>query len=196
MKKVEFYYDIASPYSYLASTQVEKVCQRCGAELDWRPFLIGGVYKETGNRAPLEVPNKKAYMIVDLKDWARYYGVELNFPELFPLNSLKVMRGAIVAKEIGRIRDYTHKMFRLYWVEGEDLSKDEILRKGVEAIGMDANWFMKRIGDQDVKDKLREETSKAVSRGAFGAPTFFIGERMFWGNDRLMLVEEYLKGRL
>jgi len=87
-------------------------------------------------------------------------------------------------------------MFRLYWVEGEDLSKDEILRKGVEAIGMDADWFMKRIGDQDVKDKLREETSKAVSKGAFGAPTFFIGERMFWGNDRLMFVEEYLKGRL
>jgi len=195
-KKVEFYYDISSPYSYLASTRIEGICERYGAELEWKPFLLGGVYKETGNRAPLEVPNKKAYMIRDLNDWARYYGVLLNFPGLFPLNSVKAMRGALVAKEKGKIKDYTHRLFALYWIEGKDLSQDEVLKKAVSDLGMDGDWFLKRIGEQDIKDELRRETEEAVRRGAFGAPTVFMDDRMFWGNDRLIFVEEYLKGSL
>jgi 2-hydroxychromene-2-carboxylate isomerase len=192
-KKVEFYYDLSSPYSYLASTRIEGICEKYDAELEWKPFLLGGVYKETGNRAPLEVPNKKVYMTKDLEDWASSYGVQFNFPDLFPLNSVKFMRGALVAKEKGKIRDYTHKLFALYWIEGKDLSQDEILKSGVTELGMDADWFLKRIGEQDIKDELRKETDEAVSRGAFGAPTIFIGEKMFWGNDRLIFVEEFLK---
>jgi 2-hydroxychromene-2-carboxylate isomerase len=195
-KKVEFYYDISSPYSYLASTQIEGICEKYDAELEWKPFLLGGAYKEAGNRAPLEVPNKKAYVIKDLEDWARYYGIELNFPALFPLNSVKAMRGALVAKEKGKVRDYTHKLFKLYWVQGEDLSQDEVLKKAVSKLGIDSEWFLQRIGEQDIKDKLREETAEAVKRGAFGAPTIFVEDRMFWGNDRLIFVEEYLKGNL
>src|ERR1700757_2274802 len=179
-KKVEFYYDLASPYRYLASTQIERICEKYNAELEWKPFLLGGVYKETGNRAPLEVPNKKAYMIKDLSDWARYYGVEFNFPDLFPLNSVKPMRGALAAREIEKIRDYTHKLFRLYWVHGEDLNNDEVLKGALNEIDIDPGWFFSRIGEQDIKDKLREETSEAVRRGAFGAPTIYVGERMFW----------------
>ena len=98
-KKVEFYYDFGSPYSYLASTQIESICEKYGAELEWRPILLGGVLKEAGNRAPLEVPSKKAYVIKDLANWAMYYGIRLNFPDLFPLNSIKSARGALVAKE-------------------------------------------------------------------------------------------------
>lgn len=195
-KRVEFYYDLGSPYSYLASTQIERICEKYDAQLEWKPFLLGGVYKETGNRAPLEVPNKKAYMIKDLYDWAMYYGVRLNFPDLFPLNSVKPMRGALAAKERDKISDYTHHLFRLYWVEGRDLSQDEILKSAVTEIGIDAGWFLQRIGEQYIKDKLRDETAEAVKRGAFGAPTFYVDGKMFWGNDRLIFVEECLKGNL
>lgn len=195
-KRVEFYYDLGSPYSYLASTQIERICEEYDAELEWKPFLLGGVLKETGNRAPLEVPNKRAYMVKDLANWAKHYGVQLNFPDLFPLNSVKPMRGALAAKEKGKIRDYTYNLFRLYWIEGRDLSQDEILKNAVSEIGMDANWFLQRIGEQDIKDKLRDETAEAVKRGAFGAPTFYVDEKMFWGNDRLIFVEECLRGNL
>jgi 2-hydroxychromene-2-carboxylate isomerase len=193
-KRVEFYYDLGSPYSYLASTQIERICNKYGADLDWKPFLLGGVYKEAGNRAPLEVPNKKAYMVKDLVEWANHYRVKLNFPDLFPLNSVKPMRGALVAKEREKIGEYTHKLFELYWIHGKDLSHDEVLKSAIKELGIDANWFLERIGEQDIKDKLREETDSAVIRGAFGAPTIYIGDKMFWGNDRLIFVEEYLKG--
>ncbi|HEX3033555.1 MAG TPA: 2-hydroxychromene-2-carboxylate isomerase [Thermodesulfobacteriota bacterium] len=192
-KKVEFYYDLSSPYSYLASTQIEEICEKHDAELEWKPFLLGGIYKETGNRAPLEVPSKKAYLIKDVADWAKYYGVELNFPDLFPLNSVKPMRGALAAKEKGKVRDYTHKLFRLYWVQGKDLNQDEVLKDALNELGIDTDWFFRRIGEQDIKDRLREETNEAARQGAFGAPTIFIGDKMFWGNDRLMFVEEHLK---
>jgi 2-hydroxychromene-2-carboxylate isomerase len=195
-KRVEFYYDLGSPYSYLASTQIERICEKYNADLDWKPFLLGGVYKETGNRAPLEVPNKRAYMVEDLAEWARYYGVKFNFPALFPLNSIKSMRGALVAKEKTKIRDYTHKLFELYWVYGTDLSQDDVLKDAVSELGLDSVWFLQRIGEQYIKDKLREETNEAVKKGAFGAPTIYVGDRMFWGNDRLPFVEEYLKGNL
>ena len=195
-KKVEFYYDFSSPYSYLASAKIEGICERYGAGLDWKPFLVGGVYKETGNRAPLEVPSKKAYMIQDVKDWANHYGIVLNFPELFPVNSVKSMRGALVAKEYGRIRDYTHKLFEFYWIRNDDISQDDILRLALNELDMDQELFIKRINEQDIKDKLRNETTEAVRRGAFGAPTIFVGDRMFWGNDRLLFVESYLKGDL
>ena len=195
-KIVEFYYDLGSPYSYLASTRIERICEKYNAQLEWKPFLLGGVYKEKGNRAPLEVPNKKAYMIKDLADWAGYYRVRFNFPDLFPLNSVKPMRGVLVAKEKEKIGDYTHRLFELYWIDGEDLSQDEGLEKAVTELGLDASWFLRRIGEQDIKDKLREETIEAAKRGAFGAPTIFVGDKMFWGNDRLIFLEEYLKGKL
>jgi 2-hydroxychromene-2-carboxylate isomerase len=195
-KKVEFYYDFSSPYSYLASTKIEGICAKYRAELDWRPFLIGGVYKETGNRAPLEVPAKKAYMIQDVKNWANHYGIELNFPDLFPVNSVKSMRGALVAKEQGRIGDYTHTLFKFYWVRNDDISQDDILRLALNDLDMDHELFIKRINEQEIKDELRTETAEAVRRGAFGAPTIFVGDKMFWGNDRLLFVESYLKSEL
>ncbi len=193
-KKVEFFYDLSSPYSYLASTRIEGICEKLAAELDWKPFLVGGVYKETGNRAPLEVPSKKTYMIQDVKDWARHYAVELNFPDLFPVNSVKSMRGALVAKEQGRIGDYTKKLFELYWIQNEDISQDDVLRLALRELGMDHELFMRRINEQEIKDELRNETAEAVRRGAFGAPSIFVGDRMFWGNDRLLFLESYLMG--
>jgi 2-hydroxychromene-2-carboxylate isomerase len=195
-KKVEFYYDFSSPYTYIASTRIEKICEDNGAELEWKPFLLGGLFNDTGVKPAIEIGNKFAYVKRDTQDTARYYGVEFKFPEVFPLNSVKSMRGAFAAAEKDKLIEYNHEMFRLFWTEGWDLSKDDVLRKAVAGVGLDSEWFISRIGEQEIKDRLRHETSKAAARGAFGAPTIFIGDKMFWGNDRLDYVDKFLKGKL
>ncbi|HKQ33507.1 MAG TPA: 2-hydroxychromene-2-carboxylate isomerase, partial [Thermodesulfobacteriota bacterium] len=169
-KKVEFYYDFSSPYTYIASTRIEKICEENGAELEWKPMLLGGLFNDTGVKPAKEIENKFAYIKLDTKDSAKRYGVEFHFPEVFPLNSVKTMRGAFAAAEKGKLTEYNHQMFRLYWTEGRDLSKDDVLMEAVAGVGIDPDWFMARISEQEIKDKLREETSKAAARGAFGAP--------------------------
>ncbi|HSC34951.1 MAG TPA: 2-hydroxychromene-2-carboxylate isomerase [Thermodesulfobacteriota bacterium] len=195
-KKVEFYYDFSSPYTYIASTRIEKICKDNGAGLKWKPFLLGGLFNDTGVKPAIEIGNKFAYIKQDTRDSAKHFGVEFKFPEVFPLNSVKAMRGAFAAAEKGKLTEYNHELFRLYWTEGWDLSKDDVLKKAVAGVGLDPEWFILRIVEQDIKDRLRYETSTAAARGAFGAPTIFIGEKMFWGNDRLDYVDDYLKGKL
>lgn len=195
-RKVEFYYDFSSPYTYIASTRIEEVCEDNGAELEWKPFLLGGIFVETGVKPALQIDNKFAYLKKDLVDTARYYGVEFKFPDLFPLMSVKAMRGAFAASEKGLLIPYNHHLFRLYWTGGKDLSQDDILRAAVNEVGIDPDWFMARIVEQEIKDRLKEETSRAAARGAFGAPTMFVEDKMFWGNDRLDYLDRYLKGQL
>lgn len=193
-KKVEFYYDFSSPYTYIASTRIEKICEDNGAELEWKPFLLGGVFNEIGSVPAVQIDNKFRYLRKDIEDSADYYNVEFNFPDLFPLNSVRSMRGAFAAQEQGKLLEYTHEMFRLYWTQGVDLSKADILGEAVSKIGIDTEWFLNRIGEQDIKDKLRDETNTAIERGVFGAPTMFVDDQMFWGNDRLDFLDRYLKG--
>jgi 2-hydroxychromene-2-carboxylate isomerase len=195
-KKVEFYYDFTSPYTYIASTRIEKICRDNGAGLEWKPFFMGGLFIETGVKAPVDIANKFAYVKQDTQDLAKHYGVDFKFPDVFPLKSVKPMRGAFAAAENGKLREYTHEMFRLFWTEGWDLSSEDVLGEAVAGIGIDPDWFIARIGEQEIKDRLREETSKAAAHGVFGAPTIFVGEKMFWGNDRLDFVDLYLKGEL
>ena len=192
-RKVEFYYDFSSPYTYLASKRIEKLCEDNGAELVWKPFLLGGVFNEIGSVPAVQIDNKFGYLKKDVKDSAEFYGIDLNFPELFPLNSVRAMRGAFAAAEKNRLAEYNHVLFRAYWTEGADLSKPEIIGEVVKSAGLDTEWFLERIGEQDIKDKLRDETDGAIRRGVFGAPTMFIGDKMFWGNDRLDFLDRYLK---
>lgn len=194
--KVEFYYDFTSPYTYIASTRIEKICEDNGAELEWKPFFMGGLFVDMGVKAPIDIANKFAYVKQDTQDLAKHYGVDFKFPAVFPLRSVKPMRGAFVAAEKGKLTEYTHEMFRLFWTKGWDLGEDDVLKEAVASIGIDPEWFIARIGEQEIKDRLREETSKAAARGVFGAPTIFVVGKMFWGNDRLDYVDEYLKGRL
>lgn len=195
-KKVEFYYDFSSPYTYIASTRIEKICEDNGAELVWKPFLLGGAFNEVGVIPAVQIDPKFAYVKEDITDTAKYYGVELNFPELFPLNSVRSMRGAFAAQEQGKLVEYSHEIFKQYWTQGTDFSKEDILAAAAAGVGIDPEWFKGRINEQEIKDKLREETSGAVNRGVFGAPTIFVGSKMFWGNDRLDFLDKYLKGTL
>ena len=192
-KTVEFYYDFSSPYTYIAAERIEGICQDNGAALIWKPFLLGGVFNEIGSTPAAQIDNKIRYLRHDTVNCAEYYGVPFNYPEVFPLNSVRSMRGAFAAAEQDKLVEYNHLMFRLYFVEGADLSRPEVLGEAVGSIDIDPEWFLGRIAEQDIKDMLRDETATAVERGVFGAPTMFVDDKMYWGNDRLDFLDRYLK---
>lgn len=193
-KTLEFFFDYASPYSYLASEQLEAVVQRTGVEVRWRPFLLGAVFKATGNVPPITTPSKGLYLAKDLDDWARYLGLPaFRMPDDFPINSLKANRLGLVAAEQGRIVPFSQATFRAAFVHGRDLNSPAVLAELAREAGLEPEKALARTEHQEIKDALRRNTDEAVSRGAFGAPTFFVGEQMFFGNDRLMFVERALK---
>lgn len=193
-KTLEFFFDYASPYSYLASEQLEAVVQRTGVEVRWRPFLLGAVFKATGNVPPITTPSKGMYLAKDLDDWTGYLNLsKFRLPDEFPINSLKANRLGLVAAEQGRIVPFSLAAFRAAFVHGRDLNSLEVLTGLLREVGLEPEKALARLENQEIKDALRRNTDEAVSRGAFGAPTFFVGERMFFGNDRLMFVERALK---
>lgn len=193
-QKVEFYYDFSSPYTYVASIRIEKISEDTGVELEWKPFLLGGVFNEIGSTPAIDIANKIGYLRQDVERVVKYYDVDFNYPDLFPLNSVRSMRGAFAAAEQGKLVEYNHAMFRAYWVDGADLSKPEILAEAVKVVDIDPEWFINRINEQDIKDMLRDETNTAIQKGVFGAPTMFVDDKMYWGNDRLEYLERYLNG--
>lgn len=193
-KTLEFFFDYASTYSYLACHQVEAVAQRTGAELRWRPFLLGAVFKATGNHTPLQIPQKGVYIAKDIQDWLRYLKLpSLVLPESFPANSLKANRMALVAAEHGKVAAFSRAAYRAAFAEGRDLNDPKVLAELAREVGLEPDKALAHIENQEIKDALRRNTEEAVARGAFGAPTFFVGDNMFFGNDRLMFVEQALR---
>lgn len=200
MATVEFFYDYSSPWTYLAFTKIDGLCRKYNADLQWRPFLVGGVFN-TVNPSVYEfrekgVLAKQHYMAKDMSDWARYYGLKIVMPpSVFPVNSVKALRGALVALEHpGKFLPYSYRVFETYWGEDQDISQDEVLRKIVAAVGLDEEEYFDKIKRQDYKDRIRANTDAVIERGGFGTPTIYVnGASMFFGNDRLVLVEEELK---
>jgi 2-hydroxychromene-2-carboxylate isomerase len=195
-RTLEFYFDYGSPYSYLADTQVEAIAKRAGATLQRKPMLLGGVFKATGNASPMTVAPKSKWSAFDMPMWARHYGVPFNPNPHFPVNTLALMRGAAAAEIDGVFGTYHPAMYRAMWVDGRNLNDIKEVAAVLTAAGLDAQKFGQRIQDQDVKDRLKETTDVAVARGVFGAPTMFVEDKMFFGNDRLPFVELALKGEL
>ena len=200
MATVEFFYDYSSPWTYLAFTKIDGLCRKYNVDLQWRPFLVGGVFN-TVNPSVYEfrekgVPAKQQYMAKDMSDWARYYGLKIIMPpSVFPVNSVKALRGALVALEHpGKFLPYSYRVFETYWGEDQDISQDEVLQKIVAAVGLDEDEYFDKIKRQDYKDRIRANTDAVIERGGFGTPTIYVnGDSMFFGNDRLVLVEEELK---
>lgn len=193
MARLEYFFDYVSPYSYLADSQVPALVQRSGAEIVHRPMLLGGVMQATGNKPPAAVPAKGRYLNVDIARWLARYGLELKFNPHFPVNTVKAMRGALVALEEGSFPAYHAALFRAMWRDEKNLADPEVLGSVVDAAGLDGAKLLSRIEEPAVKEQLKANTAEAVERGAFGAPTFFVGDEMFFGNDRLDFLEERLR---
>ena len=192
-KSVDFYFDFGSPTSYLAYTQLASVAERTGATVRYKPILLGGVFQATNNRSPLEVAAKGKWMRADIEDFARRYGVPFQWNPHFPINTLALMRGAIHALREGTLVTYSDTMFKAIWADTENMNDPAVIGKVLEAAGFDAPRIFAATQDQSVKDALKAATEEAVARGVFGAPTFFVGPRMHFGQDRLLYVEELLK---
>ncbi len=190
MARIELFFDLSSPYSYLASTQIEGVAARAGAEVAWRPMVLGAVFKATGNTMPAQVAAKARYMLADLTRWAESYGVPFRFSTRFPMNTIKAMRMIVAAEAEGKAGALTRALFHVMWADDGDLTDEATLRAACAAAGVDADKTLAAVEDPAVKERLRAYTDEAIARGAFGAPAIFVGDQLFWGNDRLEFVEK------
>lgn len=193
-KTVEFFFDLGSPASYLAYTQLPVLCRDCGAALVYRPMLLGGVFQATGNASPAMIPAKGRYMIRDLARYAERYGVPMRFNPHFPINTLSLMRllVAVQLHQPERLDDALQALFQATWVDGVNMGDPARVAEVLAAAGLDAAALQQQIGEPAVKDALKATTEEAVRRGVFGAPTCFVGDDMYFGQDRLEFVREAL----
>jgi 2-hydroxychromene-2-carboxylate isomerase len=201
MAQLEFFFDCSSPWTYLAFHRIEDLARETGAELVWRPILVGGVFNQVNGSVYEQranpVPAKARYYAKDLRDWARHVGIAIGTPKPFPVNSVKAMRGCFVADEHGRLPAFARAVFEAYWGEGRDISQDGELAAIVAAVGLPPEEFFAKIGSPDYKERLRRNTDELIARGGFGSPTLFVGgDDMYFGNDRLELVREALRRRV
>jgi 2-hydroxychromene-2-carboxylate isomerase len=195
--KCEFFFDCSSPWTYLAFHKIEDVCRATGATLVWRPILVGGVFNAVNasvyEQRAKPVPAKARYYAKDLRDWARFYGLRIGQPPVFPVNSVKAMRGAFFALEHGALPAYARAVFEAYWGDLTDISQDDVLRRIVAGVGLPVDDYFAAIARPQYKDELRANTDELIARGGFGSPTIFVDDDdMYFGNDRLGLVEAAL----
>ena len=192
-EKVEFFFDFGSSYSYLAYKALPRVAAANNAEIAWRPMLLGGVFKATGNHSPADIPAKMHWLSQDLQRWARRYGVPFAQNPHFPINTLVLMRGAVGMQMRGPdFPKYLETIFHAMWGEPRNLGQPDDLAAVLRAAGFDVEAFQALVNDAAVKDQLKKNTEEAVARGVFGAPSFFVGEELFWGQDRLDFVAQAL----
>ncbi|HLL53558.1 MAG TPA: 2-hydroxychromene-2-carboxylate isomerase [Myxococcaceae bacterium] len=196
MPTLEYFFDFSSPYSYLASTQLEGLAARTGVQIRWRPFLLGALFKAIQTAPPIYNQARIAYMLKDLGDWSRHYGLpEVRIPETFPFLSVKSLRLALVAEEQGRMPAFGPRMFRAIWQQGQDATSEGVLTGVLTQVGLEPAACFARAEAPEIKERLKKNGEEALARGVFGAPTFFVGGEIFFGNDRLLFVEQKLKAR-
>lgn len=192
---IEFFWEPGSSYTYLASTQIEALARECDASITYKPFLLGKVFEARGMKLPASIPAKAKYMFTDLARWAQQYEIPFVAPQVFPVHSLLASRCAIAAGEADAGRT-TRAICKAYWGEGRDISQPHVLQAAFDAAGLDGAAILARTQDAEVKDTLKRNTEEALERGVFGAPTLFVGEAMFWGNDRLDHLRMFLQDKL
>lgn len=198
MAKLEFFFDCSSPWTYLAFTRIHAVLERTGAKVEWRPILVGGIFnavnREVYERRANPDPRKAAYTAKDLQDWARLAGIKIVMPPpVFPVRAILPMRACIAAQEQGKVIPYAEACFEAYWSALQDISQRDVLLSVCKTAGLDGEQILARAEDPEIKDTLRLNTEEVIARGGFGSPTMFVnGNDMFFGNDRLPLVEAAL----
>jgi len=197
MNKLEFFFDCSSPWTYLAFERALDLFDDADVEIIWKPILVGGVFNAV-NPGVYEtranpVPAKLAYSRKDMQDWARLAGLTIGQPPVFPVNSVKAMRGAFYALDEDRLVPYTRAVFERYWSELDDISQDDVLASIVTSVGLDVDAYFKAITSTPYKDRLRETTDELMRRGGFGSPTMYLNrDDMYFGNDRLDLIKALL----
>ena len=198
MPDIEFFFDISSPWTYLAFTNVQPMAAELGATIRWKPFMVGGVFNTVNptvyesRRTP--VPSKQAYLGKSLADWARWTGVQIKFPPtVFPVNSVKLMRGCLVLDGTGQLPAFAKAGFEAYWRDDLDIAQDAVVCEVCQRACVDADALLAAIGTQEIKDQLRANTEELIARGGFGTPTIFLGDDMYFGNDHLPLVRAALE---
>jgi 2-hydroxychromene-2-carboxylate isomerase len=194
-KSVTFFYDYVSSASYLAWTQLPAICVRHGAVLERRPILLGGLFKSVGNASPISVPAKFAWMIADQARYARRYGVPFVKSDRFPYDTVAAMRGALWAKQLGRLDAWDEAFFKAGWGQGRDIGDLETVKSIAAAAGFDPEAFAGAIQTDEIKKALIDATAEAAAAGAFGAPTFVVDGVLHWGQDRLEWIEAALAKR-
>jgi 2-hydroxychromene-2-carboxylate isomerase len=195
MAKVEFHFDFGSPNSYLAHLVIPEIEQRTGAKFEYVPVLLGGVFKMTNNRSPAQsmagIKNRLEYEALERERFVRRHDItQFKWTPFFPVNTLLIMRGAIAAQLDGVFERYVDEMFRHMWAEPKKMDDPEVVRSALEESGFNAASLMARTQEPEVKDRLLANTQASVARGTFGAPTFFVGDEIFFGKDRLRDVED------
>ena len=191
---IEFFFDCSSPWTYLAFAEIVSLSQRHELEIDWKPVLVGGVFNAV-NQDVYEFrkkpnPLKLNYSNKDLHLWSKIRGISISFPEVFPVNSVKAMRGCLYAKNENQLVEFANNIFQAYWSRGVDISQEDLLLDIANDSGLDSQDFKKFINSQKAKDILKDNTEELIKRGGFGSPTFFYNNHIFFGNDRLSLFEE------
>jgi 2-hydroxychromene-2-carboxylate isomerase len=200
MEQVEFFFDCSSPWTYLAFHNIQPLAAEHHFDIIWRPILVGGIFN-TINPSVYEsrkqgVPAKQAYMVKDLADWAKAAGLKILFPpQVFPVNSVKAMRGCIWLQPQGLLVPFAEAAFEAYWSHDQDISQDAVLSALCGQLGIDDKAFFAGIAEQGVKDILRANTETLIARGGFGSPTIFVDDDMYFGNDRMPLIREALRRR-
>lgn len=196
-KTAEFYFDVGSPASYLAWTQLPTICQETGGTLVYKPMLLGGVYQATGNASPATIPVKGAYTNIDYARHARRYGVPYQNNTHFPIITLTLMRATtgVQMRMPDRFQDFLRCVFQALWIDALNLNEPQLVAKTLSDAGFDVEKILALTNDPEVKAQLRATTDEAVKRGVFGAPTTFVGEHMFFGQDRLEWVRHALQGK-
>ena len=195
MAKVEFHFDFGSPNAYLAHLVIPEIEQRTGAKFEYVPVLLGGVFKMTNNRSPAQsmagIKNRLEYEALERERFVRRHNItQFKWTPFFPVNTLLIMRGAIAAQLDGVFERYVDEMFRHMWAEPKKMDDPEVVRSALEESGFNAASLLARTQEPEVKDRLLQNTQASVARGTFGAPTFFVGDEIFFGKDQLRDVED------
>ncbi len=195
MAKVEFHFDFGSPNAYLAHLVIPEIERRTGAKFEYVPMLLGGVFKLTNNRSPAEkmagIKNRLQYEQLEMQRFIRRHAIkEFTWNPFFPVNTLLVMRGAIAAQRMGVFARYADEVFRAMWGEPKKMDDPDVVRGVLKDAGLDADALLALTQDAGVKEQLLKNTEATVARGTFGAPTFFVGDEIFFGKDRLGDVED------
>ena len=188
MKKIDFYFDISSPYSYLAHEQIKRFEKENKIKVNYMPILLGGIHQLANITAPGLNPSRAKHMIKDLKICADWFKVKFQFNRYFPLKTVNIMRGALVAEKEGFLNNYVDQFYKAAWVDSLNLNDGKILERFIKNMDINPKSFFEKLSDQKIKDDLKTKTSNAFKKGVFGAPTFIVGSKMFFGQDRLEFV--------